>query len=209
MSDANRGSYLSPEPLLQSPTWVTSQLRRGRQVPAYSYALNNPIRYVDRNGLNPGAAAAGFYFVPWSSAAAAAAGWGAAAASVGATAAGAAVGAGVFAAANAGIGMFHDPPAGIPYPPVGAPALPHPADEPGVGDVPIPAPVCMAGPRVPKECRDNYKQCRQAGGRWTSLLQCEYCKTRCIDLGYWPWPAAGGISGMEVCNYTGPYEAAE
>jgi hypothetical protein len=79
-------------------------------VSAYAYALNNPIANGDPNGLSPGAA--GFYFTPWSAAAAAAtAGWGAAAAGVGATAAGAGVVAGVFAAANAGIGMFHDTPA--------------------------------------------------------------------------------------------------
>ena len=45
------GSYLSPEPLLQNPRWVASQLRQGRQVPSYSYALNNPLHYVDRDGL--------------------------------------------------------------------------------------------------------------------------------------------------------------
>ena len=43
--------YLSPEPLLQNPNWVASQLRSGRQVPSYSYALNNPVRYADRDGL--------------------------------------------------------------------------------------------------------------------------------------------------------------
>lgn len=52
MSDANRGSYLSPEPLLQDPTWVASQLRSGQQVPTYSYALNNPIAHIDPNGLD-------------------------------------------------------------------------------------------------------------------------------------------------------------
>jgi hypothetical protein len=46
--------YLSPEPLLQSPSWVASQLRLGRQVPSYAYALNNPIRYLDVDGLKPG-----------------------------------------------------------------------------------------------------------------------------------------------------------
>lgn len=45
--------YLSPEPLLQDPTWVASQLRSGRQVPAYGYALNNPVTVVDPNGKNP------------------------------------------------------------------------------------------------------------------------------------------------------------
>ena len=45
--------YLSPEPLLQSPTWVASELQSGRQVPSYSYAMNNPVRYVDPDGKWP------------------------------------------------------------------------------------------------------------------------------------------------------------
>ena len=45
------GRYLSPEPLLQNPRWVARQLQRGRQVPGYSYALNNPITNIDRDGL--------------------------------------------------------------------------------------------------------------------------------------------------------------
>ena len=48
--------YLSPEPLLQSPDWVMSELQSGYQVPAYSYARNNPVMVVDPNGKNPGAA---------------------------------------------------------------------------------------------------------------------------------------------------------
>lgn len=45
------GRYLSPEPLLQSAKWVAAQLRLGRQVPSYSYALNNPLRNSDPTGL--------------------------------------------------------------------------------------------------------------------------------------------------------------
>lgn len=46
--------YLSPEPLLQSPTWVASELREGYQIPAYSYARNNPIANTDPTGLYVG-----------------------------------------------------------------------------------------------------------------------------------------------------------
>jgi RHS repeat-associated protein len=45
------GRYLSPEPLLQDPDWVMSELQSGYQVPAYSYARNNPIAYTDPTGL--------------------------------------------------------------------------------------------------------------------------------------------------------------
>lgn len=44
--------YLSPEPLLQSPTWVASRLRSGVQTPSYSYAANNPVYFVDPDGLD-------------------------------------------------------------------------------------------------------------------------------------------------------------
>jgi hypothetical protein len=46
------GRYLSPEPLLQNPNWVMSELRHGFQVPTYGYARNNPMRYVDSTGLD-------------------------------------------------------------------------------------------------------------------------------------------------------------
>jgi hypothetical protein len=48
------GRYLSPEPLLQSPAYVRRMAQTGMSVPTYTYALNNPLRYVDRNGLDPG-----------------------------------------------------------------------------------------------------------------------------------------------------------
>jgi hypothetical protein len=43
--------YLSPEPLVQSPGYVTTMAASGLSVPTYAYAANNPLKYVDRNGL--------------------------------------------------------------------------------------------------------------------------------------------------------------
>lgn len=48
---AGSRKYLSPEPLLQSPGYMTTMAARGMQVPTYAYAANNPLRYVDQNGL--------------------------------------------------------------------------------------------------------------------------------------------------------------
>ena len=42
--------YLSPEPMLQSPSYVATTASRGMQVPTYAYAANNPLRYVDPTG---------------------------------------------------------------------------------------------------------------------------------------------------------------
>jgi hypothetical protein len=45
--------YLSPEPVLQNPKLVKMSAIQGQSLPTYSYALNNPIRYTDPNGLWP------------------------------------------------------------------------------------------------------------------------------------------------------------
>lgn len=50
-------SYLSPEPLLQEPSYVTTMAQSGLSVPTYAYALNNPLRYVDPDGRDAAAAA--------------------------------------------------------------------------------------------------------------------------------------------------------
>jgi hypothetical protein len=46
--------YLSPEPLLQDPHFTLFGALQGRSYPTYAYALNNPLRYVDASGLDPG-----------------------------------------------------------------------------------------------------------------------------------------------------------
>lgn len=53
MNESSTGRYLSPEPLLQKPDWVASELQSGHQVPAYSYARNNPVGTTDPTGLAP------------------------------------------------------------------------------------------------------------------------------------------------------------
>lgn len=49
--DPSTGRYLSPEPLLQDPTWVKEELKLGAQVAAYAYASNNPVVNSDPSGL--------------------------------------------------------------------------------------------------------------------------------------------------------------
>ncbi len=45
------GRYLSPEPLLVDPEWVASEASQGFQTATYGYALNNPVKYTDPDGL--------------------------------------------------------------------------------------------------------------------------------------------------------------
>lgn len=43
--------YLSPEPMLQDPPWVASELKGGRSVVPYAYGNNNPSTNTDPSGL--------------------------------------------------------------------------------------------------------------------------------------------------------------
>ena len=45
------GQYTSVEPLLTGPPWNETAATDGVSIPAYSYALNNPVTYVDEDGL--------------------------------------------------------------------------------------------------------------------------------------------------------------
>ncbi|MBL8915603.1 MAG: hypothetical protein JNM17_33200 [Archangium sp.] len=48
------GAYLQPEPALQDSWWPVEYAYGGHSLPPYSYALNNPLRWVDYTGWNPG-----------------------------------------------------------------------------------------------------------------------------------------------------------
>lgn len=121
------GRYLSPEPLLQDPRWVASELRRGRQVPAYAYAGNNPIANVDPNGLFFGPVIA--FIAEWFG--------------VG-TAATVMVHGPTIAAGAAGVGGGLLA-ANLPSSGPGAPPMLLPAPGPGAAPSPSPGPVCGPG----------------------------------------------------------------
>jgi RHS repeat-associated protein len=48
--DPFTGRYLQPEPLLMTPSSAARYARGGRTLPAYAYALNNPVSVVDPDG---------------------------------------------------------------------------------------------------------------------------------------------------------------
>jgi RHS repeat-associated protein len=49
--DPPGGRYLQPEPLIQRPEAIASAATIGTVLLAFAYAANNPLRYVDANGL--------------------------------------------------------------------------------------------------------------------------------------------------------------
>jgi RHS repeat-associated protein len=51
--DPFNGRYLSPEPLLQDPLCVLGEHLAGFITPSYAYARNNPVAFVDFDGLKP------------------------------------------------------------------------------------------------------------------------------------------------------------
>ena len=52
--DPQKPGYLSPEPMLESPEWPKQEAEMGVATPVYAYATNNPIAWVDSDGLSPG-----------------------------------------------------------------------------------------------------------------------------------------------------------
>ncbi|MBZ4334636.1 RHS repeat-associated core domain-containing protein [Corallococcus sp. AS-1-12] len=50
--DPNIGRYLAPEPLMSKPKWVVAEIASGTPPLLYGYASNNPVAYVDIDGLD-------------------------------------------------------------------------------------------------------------------------------------------------------------
>jgi RHS repeat-associated protein len=50
--DPQQGRFLQPEPLAQYPGYLVAMALQGNAVEAYAYAGNNPLRYVDPDGLS-------------------------------------------------------------------------------------------------------------------------------------------------------------
>ncbi len=51
--DPATGQYLQPEPMLSDPRFIRRMAQQGHGVPAYAYAMNNPLYFTDPNGLYP------------------------------------------------------------------------------------------------------------------------------------------------------------
>ena len=50
--DPSIGRYLGPEPMYTDPKWVLKQIASGVSPGIYSYGQNNPVLYVDPDGLS-------------------------------------------------------------------------------------------------------------------------------------------------------------
>jgi RHS repeat-associated protein len=51
--DPSAGRYLQPEPMTMKPSYLAAMMAAGSSIPTYSYALNNPLHFIDRDGNNP------------------------------------------------------------------------------------------------------------------------------------------------------------
>lgn len=65
--DPTTGRYLQPEPLLDSPQFLTRVAQAGYATPSYAYALNNPVQYSDADGRCPMCAVALYLAIEGSS----------------------------------------------------------------------------------------------------------------------------------------------
>lgn len=184
--------YLSAEPYLLRPKYLRRTAMRGKGVPTYSYAWNNPLRYTDRTGLfGEGVAEFPWWQVPPLAGAAVAAA-GEATVAVG----GLAVAAGAMGltgmVVTVGPGQFPDPGAGVPFPRPRPRPLPYFPGEPGIPAAGAAAAagalVCMAS-ATKVSCpaiRDAVEEACHAD--WTDLFvpgtdKWKEAAQSCIDLG--------------------------